>query len=231
MKNLLKGFTLAEILVTLSVVGVIASMTLPSLSANVQKQQVGPALAKAINTLESANQMVLQNSGARTLDRAIPNGAAANNSAYFSQILSQCVPFTPTTLSKPYYNFRSSTNANYSGYTGYTTKDNMTFWVTARLPQNSNVRQEINLNPNYGGQYYPVWVDINGHSKGPNMMGKDLFSLIVDTKGSVMAYGSDAFRAYSSLQQMDWRTKCPNTSPVTCAGSIVDNGYKVVYDF
>lgn len=56
----MSAFTLAEVLIALAIIGVIASVTLPALNANVQKQQVGPALAKAINTLENANRLLLE---------------------------------------------------------------------------------------------------------------------------------------------------------------------------
>ena len=73
MKRLLKGFTLAEVLVTLAIIGVVASLTLPVLNANVTKQQVGPALAKAINTLENANMLAIKENGVRTLVDLTPD--------------------------------------------------------------------------------------------------------------------------------------------------------------
>ena len=61
------GFTLAEVLITLGIIGVIATLTIPSLQTNVRAQSVGPGLAKAINTLENANKMLLTNENARNL--------------------------------------------------------------------------------------------------------------------------------------------------------------------
>ena len=53
------GFTLAEVLITLSIIGVVATMTLPALMANTQEQQAKTGLKKAINTLTEAAQMNL----------------------------------------------------------------------------------------------------------------------------------------------------------------------------
>ncbi len=53
------GFTLAEVLITLSIIGVVATMTLPALMTNVQEQQAKTGLKKAINTLTEAAQMNL----------------------------------------------------------------------------------------------------------------------------------------------------------------------------
>ena len=45
------GFTLAEVLITLAIIGVVATMTLPALMNNASEQQAKTGLKKAINTL------------------------------------------------------------------------------------------------------------------------------------------------------------------------------------
>ena len=51
------GFTLAEVLITLAIIGVVATMTLPTLMNNAGEQQYKTGLKKAINTLTEAGQM------------------------------------------------------------------------------------------------------------------------------------------------------------------------------
>ena len=51
------GFTLAEVLITLAIIGVVATLTLPALMTNTQEQQARTALKKGINTLTEAAQM------------------------------------------------------------------------------------------------------------------------------------------------------------------------------
>ena len=51
-----KGFTLAEVLITVGIIGVIASIALPALQNNYTKQQIPVLLAKAINSLETASR-------------------------------------------------------------------------------------------------------------------------------------------------------------------------------
>lgn len=48
------GFTLAEVLITLGIIGITAALTLPSLIDMHQDAGVGPKLAKAQNTMEDA---------------------------------------------------------------------------------------------------------------------------------------------------------------------------------
>lgn len=52
-----QGFTLAEVLITLTIIGVIATMTLPSLMTNTAEQQYKTGLKKGVNTLTEAAQM------------------------------------------------------------------------------------------------------------------------------------------------------------------------------
>ena len=68
------GFSLAEVLITMAVVGFIAAVTLPSLQLNVEKQKVGPALMKAVNTLEVANSVAIQVAEVSALNEIVFRG-------------------------------------------------------------------------------------------------------------------------------------------------------------
>ena len=48
------AFTLAEVLITLGIIGVVAAMTMPALIGNYQKKQTVSALQKAYTTLAQA---------------------------------------------------------------------------------------------------------------------------------------------------------------------------------
>ena len=51
------GFTLAEVLITLTIIGVVAVLTLPALMANTAEQQARTALKKMTNTFTQAAAM------------------------------------------------------------------------------------------------------------------------------------------------------------------------------
>lgn len=70
------GFTLAEVLITLAIIGVVATLTLPALMTNTQEQQARTALKKGINTLTEAAQM---NSAIAGFDYASFNETSTNN--------------------------------------------------------------------------------------------------------------------------------------------------------
>ena len=52
-----KGFTLAEVLITLGIIGVVAAMTLPTLIQNYKRHEVETRLAKFYTTINQAIQM------------------------------------------------------------------------------------------------------------------------------------------------------------------------------
>lgn len=51
------GFTLAEVLITLGIIGVVAAMTIPNLIANTRSSQYRSAFKKAVSTLSQAARM------------------------------------------------------------------------------------------------------------------------------------------------------------------------------
>ena len=65
MKN--KGFTLAEVLITLGIIGITAALTLPALINMHQEAGMGPRLAKAQQTMEDAIGRVMVDNPDRTL--------------------------------------------------------------------------------------------------------------------------------------------------------------------
>lgn len=54
MKRLKKGFTLAEVLITLAIIGVVAAIVIPSVMSNYQYKSIGVKLAKFSATVEAA---------------------------------------------------------------------------------------------------------------------------------------------------------------------------------
>lgn len=58
-----KGFTLAEVLITLSIIGVVAAVVMPTLVSSYQYKTVGTKLSKFVATTENAAQVYVANNG------------------------------------------------------------------------------------------------------------------------------------------------------------------------
>ena len=57
MKRFKRGFTLAEVLITLAIIGVVAAIAIPSVISNSQQQEFKTGLRKAVSVLNSAITM------------------------------------------------------------------------------------------------------------------------------------------------------------------------------
>ena len=63
------GFTLAEVLITLGIIGVVAALTAPALVQNAGTAKVGPTLSKVVATIENANEQLLHDEDATDLSK------------------------------------------------------------------------------------------------------------------------------------------------------------------
>ena len=73
-KKLKKGFTLAEVLITLAIIGVVAAIVMPSVIASYQLKTVGVKLAKFAGTVENSARAFTASNG------AFPHATKTNNS-------------------------------------------------------------------------------------------------------------------------------------------------------
>lgn len=217
------GFTLAEVLVAIGIVGVLAAVTIPSLVLSIGKNQTAPALMKVINTLESANAYGMREKGVETLEQLAVAVGVNTSTNYLSEILPNY-----TNMAKVGYSATSGPLFDKLKSRGtYGTKDGV---VIMNLGRKTNGTASIKTS----GNYFELLVDVNG-SKLPNREGNDIFRLYVDTKGLVIPYGTIAFGNYTSGWKK-WQTNCPTgktvpKDPKTCAGAIVDNGGNILYNY
>ena len=185
-------------------------------STNIQKQQVGPALAKAINTLQSANNLAIQEGQVRRLNELAADPADPATNSYFTQILRPHLKTTPVTTPPTYTTINGGDAIELAGNM-YQTPDGLYYTVQA---SSSNGFQ--------------IDVDVNG-PKGPNVGGIDLFRLLVQPNGDVVAVGSAEFLLIRGELELEEGQAAPgcNRGAITdwtyCGGSIVDNNYKVLY--
>ena len=196
-----KGFTLAEVLITLGLIGIVASLTLPSLNTSVQKQKVGPSLSKAINTLENANKLALAENDARYLSSVWSSGYGDILSKYVSGAFSGGV-------------YKSNDGIVYIiGGSGST--------ETASNYVGSYQIVDIDINgadkiPNiFGKDRFRVYVDMNG-SVIP--YGGTLYQKYINKPNEDALWKSKC-------------NKTQVTDNMACTGSVIDNGGNVIYQY
>ena len=145
LSNKKSGFTLAEVLVTLMIIGVIAAMTIPSLMQSTAQQEYKAAFKKAVSML---NQAV-------TLNYALDgeDGSSFTGTSFFNLLTKRL-------------NVMSSVSGSRELYTA----DGMWFKATATNANACNANAD---NPNAtSNRCGTVIVDVNGQ-KGPNKLTTD----------------------------------------------------------
>ena len=226
-----KGFTLAEVLITLSIIGVVAAMTTPSLVGGYQKAKVGPSIRKFMSTLENANEYLLADKESNTI-----SGAVGSNSTEYLTELQKYVEgsiddkkmngFTP----KPKY-FSGTEDIADIEIPVYSLKAGDAFAISLTAPDTTNVKGS------YKGKVGRIYYDINGFNIKPNKIGRDIFVLALDNAGSLIPEGGSAYyKAYGGEDSTEkaWSSTCSKTTVgngMDCAGSIADNDWKVIYRF
>lgn len=215
-----KGFTLAEVLITLAIIGTIAAITLPSLMTDTTSAQIGPKLAKAVSMFEQANEAILNEHSVDTLTDA--------------NLLTSVTTYTGE-LGRHLKGTVSEEN-------DFLSKDGMLYKFKIGDPPDNPTA------PGHMQKVGDVTVDINGSSK-PNADGTDIFYFSWWNDGSLRPKGATNWNGLATSSTMPnyslstqlisssehWGTKCPraengNVSDYKyCAGHVFENNLKVLY--
>ena len=147
------AFTLAEVLITLGIIGVVAAMTMPSLMQHYKRQQATARIKKFVSVINQALISAENDLGARE-DWVI--GEMDNSDSAYNFL---------NTYIKPYIKSADIEKRTLFGR-------NM---ATLRFVDGSQMSVKV-------GACYDIWYDINGE-KGPNEKGKDIFVFILCKNG------------------------------------------------
>jgi prepilin-type N-terminal cleavage/methylation domain-containing protein len=200
-----KGFTLAEVLVTLAIIGVVSAITIPSLVTSIQNQRYTAALQKNYSVIARA-YLSFQADG-NDIKAAFPGtnlGAAAlTKIAPYFNIIKNCGSGMGCWYNSPRYHLNKDkegssddidTYYNTIGGKAILADGTMIFVIdglSTKCSSNSGTGPLLN---SVCGQ---IWIDINGY-KGPNTYGRDVFAFYI-AKTGVYPWGSNGDARTCSL--------------------------------
>lgn len=196
-----KAFTLAEVLITLGILGVVIAMTIPGLMQNIQDKQFKEAAKEAFSKASQAVQQMRNDVGGDL-------SYYVNTSQSFKPIFMQyfkvakdcspslCVPNTyngSTGYSNIYKTLQNHSAYTWTMGTGqFITTDGM-FWGI----------------DNWGGHLI-ITVDVNGYGTPPNVYGRDTFAFQMLNNSLVPLGGEKTFLPNSSTNCSCCRTTFDN---------------------
>jgi len=186
-----KGFTLAEVLITLTIIGVIAALTIPNLMQKWEDAQTVSGVNEAYSILDNAMKSLINDKGLLSeLDFPYPNSASAENANFLIKELSNYIKFNKIC----YSNTGCLPKVAYEswGY-AYPYKDlagkrlqylHLNNGAGQAILANGMMIRTTNNNPPASDSEYigSFLVDING-GHGPNRYGYDVFYFFFNKNG------------------------------------------------
>ena len=233
------AFTLAEVLITLGVIGVVASLTLPSVIERHQKLETVTKLKKVYSTLSQMEVSSFADNGYASDFLPVGNDLDAEkveqffNTYWFPYFKSPMVAknnksFYPNTQNADSYKLLNGSPSGMSfatiyknGRVMFSTQDGTiyTVWIM-NWRHNSD-----GISTAEYGSYYNVYVDING-VKNPNKFGKDVFKFKIWPEKNVVK--PDCLDMSAQLLNIN----CGKTgNGECCAAKIMRDGWKISDDY
>jgi len=221
------AFTLAEVLITLVIIGVIAAITVPTLITKYQKEQTVTRLKKNYGILNNAFQLFYTNNGQSFLDiptnytlNSIKNFVDKNYLKYFN-VMKTCDGFCENYT--PKYLNGEEWGTHPQPYTIILQDGTYIIFNTAQA-QNSST----SLN----GTVY-VFADINGNKK-PNIFGKDIFRMCqirANAPNYCMPPGVSMTNRHNLLDESDGANCNKNKRGTRCLEVIKMDSWQIKDDY
>lgn len=241
-----KGFTLAEVLITLGIIGVVAAMTIPTLIADSQKAQYVSSLKKAYANFNHAlAQMAIDNGCAgdlRCTGLFTTTATFGNELVKYYKINQNCKTETGQgCFAIEKNNFDSSTPTDTSDFdnTNYAYKfvtiDGISICIYLAYP-NCNQTISTGATGNMSQTCGLVDIDVNG-LKPPNVRGRDTFDFWITNGKGPLLYPRGGIDDYWNNTNYWWKYSTPkrcsigstNKSGIYCSGKVIEEGWQMNY--
>ena len=221
-----KAFTLTELLLALTIVGVLAVLTVPILMNNIHNRMFATQVKNMSATIEQLAQDQLVTHRTRDLsdtDFADPakllsdkHFSIAKTCATSTDAKKNCWKITAEGKDKIAYKYIKDTGSA-NPVIGYTVVlKNGVLLTSPSLQSEENVSGDIVAR---------ITIDVNGNDK-PNIAGRDLFSFYMTNKGHVVDF---LYAKNVTMSPDEKKRKCVKGSGRTCYGALADNGWKMDY--
>ena len=222
------GFTLAEVLITLGIIGVIAALLLPMLIENFQAVVLESQLKKGASTIYQALEHYQADNdgevikadndllGAQELGRLIRgyfNILVYCGYAYNDSKAVGCVSFNSDgNVNEVYRNYN-----NTNGFRNNLLDDDQFILMDGSM---------IFIECGNDRRHIYITVDVNGFKKRPNRVGHDLFMFQIDKNGKLLAMGAPGTDYYSENDEYCSTTSTSNMNGAGCTyKALNEKGY------
>lgn len=239
----LNSFTLAEVLVTLGIIGVVAALTMPTLIHNYRKSVVENKLKSEYSLIFNAIRMAEAKNGTsdnwETCDTQYGYSYECTKSFFDSYLAPELKFIKVCELSNREECWTAPNSL--SGKKGWLSTDSFDTTLTAILSNGSSLFLWAG-SQNADSAHLQIWFDIDGPTKGKNTIGVDVFGAIFFFKNSngkkagLYMYGNSVLTNNENIFKNDIEYGCSissNTmySGMYCGALIQRNGWKIPKDY
>ena len=221
-KQYLRAFTLAEVLVTLGIIGVVSAMTVPTLMQNYQRKSYVTQLHKVYNEIQQVFSLVMTEQNALNLSEA---GVSTNENAYetfkkFFKVVNDCGSDKQPCFAP---NYKKISGTDMGQGTGQPLNMTIASGASFGFGVSSSGTGDNNRVAIFD-------VDVNG-PQGPNIAGRDVFILGLFNNGMVDEYALTTAPGDKDTRENLFNTNCnsSNTTWTGCFGKILNDNWEMTY--
>lgn len=224
-----RAFTLAEVLITIGIIGVVATMTIPNLLTKMDRDKKIATVRKAQSILNQAIKLsTIDNEDYEAWDTSLPPREYLDK--YYTpymKVIAYCDTYSKCNYKSAAPWSRYNGSNSYTGFNAYSripifTLDGILYSISQTGGSNDQDDNGI-YDFNYIGSN-GVFIDVNGPKK-PNRFGNDVFMLVRNQDGSVMPLGYNLPDSKIN-QDCSKQGKC-----LYCAEKLRRNGWKSTNDY
>ena len=242
------AFTLAEVLITLGIIGVVAAMTMPALVANYQKKSLATQTQKFYSMMSQAVKQYMADEGVDDLrntplasdnyeDSASPEAIASIRDfvTKYLKVAEECDHDANNCFAEKY----RAWDGGETEYGNFTTKADRYYRRDYVLTDGSVIR----IGYTFGSAPIELFVDVNG-KKGPNRVVYDLWNMDIFYDGVIDEswvgpecrgryeygkwYGCEEQSAYEKREE-HFEERCKEGVYGGCFGHLLNNNFKFDY--
>ncbi len=178
---------MAEVLITLGIIGVVAAMTLPSLINNSRNKELEASLKKNYSVIQQALDMYQAQNGFRLKSDDLDTHELKPAILPYFNVLNDCGVGTEPSGNACIPNTDENKSDIYKSYNGNTILLSVFDDGQFVLNDGSLILLE-NVRYGYG---VLISVDVNGYNKRPNRWGHDLFTFQLMNDGRILPMGAE----------------------------------------
>lgn len=202
------AFTLAEVLITLGIIGVIAALTIPALINKIQNAELVTAFLKNYSILQQASRMIINDSDGSIKNVYTSSQTLADAFASKLSVAKSCANGAANGICWPQLTTIKTLAGNMDFTTTYNDdaptlmlKDGSIIRVYTWFFDSTCATTPINFGGTSEGVCAVLHIDVNGFKK-PNQLGRDIFEMSLFPIHGLLPNGTqgsdDDYKSWSS---------------------------------